>query len=264
MAIIIKIIFLLCVLPLSVFANSSVKSEQSSLGNHKVLLTVAIGGEGYFPYNYIENEQVKGFSIDVLNYIEENSNYEFEFITLPWPRALHLVAEGKVDLILTLFKKPEREEVYHFIEPSYGHEINQLFKLANRELVFNGKLQQLTSYSIGTIREYSYGKAFDEATYLTKLPVLTEEILLKLLLGKRVDAAISNPLTFKELLLKNNLLTKVEAISPYIAKTPVYMALSKNRENAHEIKATLGKVTEQLKNSLYYQDLLNKYQLNVN
>jgi Zn-dependent M16 (insulinase) family peptidase len=44
--------------------------------------------------------------------------------------------------------------------------------------------------------------------------------------------------------------------------TPVYMALTKKRKDSLAINTTLGQLTEQLKASPYYQELLNKYQLN--
>ena len=148
---------------------------------------------------------VFGFTIDVINYFEANSNYDFEFIVLPWARSLYLVEQGKIDLILTLFKNKEREQLFHFIEPSYGSEANQLFTLIDNDIKFNGELNQLSPYAIGTVREYSYGIAFDESHYLTKLPALTEEVLLKLLLAKRIDIAISNPITFNEIIQKQTL-----------------------------------------------------------
>lgn len=67
---------------------------------------------------------------------------------------------------------------------------------------------------------------------------------------------------FHQLISKNNVSDQVTAIEPYVAKTPVYLGLTKGREDAQEIKAALGKLTVQFKASAYYQELLNKYQLN--
>jgi ABC-type amino acid transport substrate-binding protein len=217
---------------------------------------------GYFPFYYTENGETKGFSVDILDYLEANSKYDFEFIILPWPRAVYLVSEGQVDIILTLFKTPKREKMYHFIEPSYANEVNQLFTLRDNELEFNGQLQQLAPYSIGTVRGYSYGEDFDQASYLNKLPVLTEEVLLKLLLGRRIDILISNPLVFNQIIFKKNVSNEVKAIDPYLSLIPVYMALTKKRKDSQEINKTIGKLIQQLKVSPYYQELLDKYQLN--
>ena len=260
----IKITLLLYFLPLLTLANAKVSTASSILNQNKTILTVAITNKGYFPYNYTENGIRKGFTIDVVNYFEANSNYDFEFIILPWPRALYLVAQGKVDLVLTLFKSKEREQTYHFIEPSYANEANQLFSLSDQNINFTGKLSQLTPYAIGTIREYSYGESFDQANYLTKLPALTEEVLLKLLVSKRIDVAISNPLTFNNLIIEQNLENKVVAIKPYVEITPVYLALTRVREDSAKIAKDLGVLTQKLQASNYYQALLNKYQLNFN
>jgi polar amino acid transport system substrate-binding protein len=258
----IKIIFLLYLFSFSVLANTSLKSVDHLSKKGKVILTVAIEEIGYFPFNYEENGETKGFSVDILDYVEANSKYDFEFIVLPWPRALYLVERGKVDLILTLFKNTKREQSYHFIEPAYGNEISQLFALSDKNIEFMGHLKQLTPYSIGTTREYSYGKAFDQASYLTKLPALTAEVLLKLLLGGRIDIAISNPLIFNRIISRENVSSQVKAIEPYIAITPVYIALTRARKDSQEIKQTIGQLIKQLKASPYYQKLLDKYQLN--
>lgn len=258
----IKIIILLYFIPLSVLAKTCEKPDATLTEEGKITLTVAMEDIGYFPFYYTENGDSKGFSVDVLNFVAAHSKYQFEYVILPWPRAIHLVAEGQIDLILTLFKTSKREQIYHFIEPSYGNEINQLFTLMDNNFEFTGQLQQLTPYSIGTVREYSYGEYFDQATYLNKLPALTEEVLLKLLLSKRIDMLISNPLVFNQLILKEKMSTKVKAIDPYISLTPVYMALTKKREDSQEIKKTIGELTQKLKLSAYYQELLVKYRLN--
>ena len=246
--------------PFATFANMELERQSTSIGGRKIL-TVVIEEVGYFPFNYTENGEIKGFSIDVLEYFEKHSKYDFEYIILPWPRALFLVNEGDVDLVLTLFKSFGREQVYHFIEPSYGFEVNQLFTLKENPIEFTGQLQQLTPYSIGTVREYSYGKSFDQADYLNKLPALTEQVLLKLLLGKRIDMLIGNPLAFDDMIMRENVEDEVKAIEPYVAMTPVHMALTRKRPDALEIKKILGKLTQQLKNSEQYQRLLQKYKL---
>jgi len=258
----IKIMLLLYVFSFSALAHTSLQADDPQVKKNKVMLTVVIEEIGYFPFNYEENGEIKGFSIDILDYVEANSKYAFKFIARPWPRALHLVEQGQVDLILTLFKTPKREPIYHFIEPSYGNEVNQLFTLNENTLEFNGQLQQLAPYSIGTTREYSYGEAFDRASYLTKLPALTEEVLLKLLLGKRIDMAIANPLIFNKIISTENVESQVKAIEPFVSITPVYMALTRARADSQEINRTIGQLTQQLKASAYYQELLDKYQLN--
>jgi ABC-type amino acid transport substrate-binding protein len=258
----IKTIFFLYTIPLFALAEQGEVLDTPLSETNKTIITVATQEIGYFPFYYAEKGKIKGFSVDVLNYIEAHSKYKFEFITLPWSRAVHLVAEGNVDLILTLFKTSKREKIYHFIEPSFANEVNQLFTLSDSNFEFNGQLQQLTPYSIGTVRKYSYGEYFDGASYLNKLPALSEEVLLKLLLNESIDMLISNPLVFQQVITKKKMGSNVKAIEPYISLIPVYMALTKEREDSLEIKKTMGKLIQNLKASPNYQKLLDKYQLN--
>ncbi|MGB1197418.1 MAG: substrate-binding periplasmic protein [Thalassotalea sp.] len=259
-----KIIYslLLYVISLTTLAYTDLSSGDYPLPKKKIVLTAAIEEIGYFPYYYEENGKIKGFTVDLLDYFEANSKYDFEFIILPWARGLHLVEQGNVDLILTFFKNAEREKIYNYIEPFYGYEVNQLFTLVDNNVEFNGQLQQLSSYSIGTKRSYSYGETFDQASYLTKLPALTEEVLLKLLLNKRVDMVISNPFILKKIAYELKVSDKIKAITPYVEITPVYIGLTKARKDSQEIKLKLEQLTQQLKASPYYQKLLEKYQLN--
>lgn len=250
----------LCFFSCLVFAKQN--PDTGSKKQDKTILTVAIEKIGYPPYQYEEDGEIKGFTIDVLDYFEANSQYDFEYVILPWPRALHLVAKGDIDMILTLFKNKKREKIYNYIEPSYGFEVNQLFTLADKDIEFSGKLQQLTPYTIGTRREFSYGKTFDQADYLTKLPALTEEVILNLLLAERVDIVISNPFIFNEIMFEKDVSNKIKAIKPYVELTPVYLALTKERSDSEKIKKRLSELSKQLKLTAYYQELLNKYQLN--
>lgn len=260
----IKTMSLLYFLSLSAFAQTSEKSNDDQLTKGKTILTVAIQEIGYFPFYYTENGKLQGFSIDILDYVAAHSKYEFEYIIRPWPRAIYLATQGEIDILMALVKTPKREQKYHFIEPSFADEVNQLFTLMGNDFEFAGNLKELIPYSIGTVRGYSYGEYFDQASYLNKSPALSEEILLKLLLSKQIDMLISNPLLFNNILLKESSFTHVKAIKPYISLTPVYTALTKRRKDASEIKKTMSELTQQLKLSPYYQILIDKYNLNPN
>lgn len=249
-----------CILP--VLTNSGKVLADAIREKEKVVLQVAIGNKGYFPFIQINNDEITGFTKDIFDYIAANSKYDFEYIQVPWPRALLLVEKGQLDLIPMFFKTSEREQRYHFIHPSYANEVIQLFSLKSSKIEFDGNLQQLEPYSIGIRREYSYGKAFDKASNLQKLPAVSEEVLLKLLQKGLVDLIISNPMVFNKLITNLNVSEKIKAIKPYISKTPVFVALTKKRADSLEIKMALENIIKQLISTPYYQTLLNKYQIN--
>ena len=72
---------------------------------------------------------------------------------------------------------------------------------------------------------------------------------------------IGTPLAFDDLISKMKVDSQVKAIKPHISYTPVYMALTRERNDTQEILQTFRVRIEQLKASTYYQGLLNKYRL---
>ena len=63
---IINILFLLSIFSVAVLAEPNVAAHENLSKNEKTILTVAIEEIGYYPFNYIENAVVKGFSVDFL------------------------------------------------------------------------------------------------------------------------------------------------------------------------------------------------------
>ena len=235
-------------------------SGESFPEEKRVTLKVAIGSKGYLPFMQVD--YVKGITFDILDYISAHSKYNFEYTQVPWPRALVLVANGQLDLLPIFFKTPDREQDYLFIDPPYAKEVNQLFALNKSNIKFDGDFQKLTKYSIGMRREFSYGEAFDHATYLQKKSAVNEEVMLKLLLNELVDIVISNPFELNQLITKYSVGNKVKPLEPYVSVTPVFLALTKERNDAQEVQHTIGKILKQLLTTPYYQTLLKKYQLN--
>jgi len=227
----------------------------------KIILTVGFSETDYPPYNFEKDGIYQGFTIDILNYIESKSEFSFKFIKLPWPRVLQSVKKGDVDLIATLFKTKPREGIYAFIEPAYGFEINQFVSLKNKRHQYSGDLTSLTELTIGTVREYSYGKAFDQADFLNKRAVIDEGTLVKLLLGQRVDLIIGNPMTFFHILKHEFKSESVEMLNPIVERSPVYFALTKQREDYQVIQQELEQLVIQFKQSKAYQQLFDKYHL---
>ena len=236
-------------------------NDQNKLLNEKMVLTVGFSDTDYPPFNFEKNGIYQGFTIDVLKYIEANSSFVFKFIKLPWPRVLQSVKNGDVDVVATLFKTKPRESFYAYVEPAYGFEVNQFVSLKSNAFQYNGNLHSLSDVTIGTVREYSYGKSFDQADYLNKKAVIDEGTLVKVLLGGRVDLIIGTPMTFFHILRKEFKSEAVQMITPIIERTPVYFALTKKRNNYQSIQQQLGQIVSQFKMTAGYQKLFDKYNL---
>ncbi|XHS78735.1 substrate-binding periplasmic protein [Burkholderiaceae bacterium UC74_6] len=67
----------------------------------------------------VKTEKVTGFAVEVLRQILASRNMTFTVELLPWRRCLNSVQEGRVDMVLSVTKNPEREKQLLFSTALY-------------------------------------------------------------------------------------------------------------------------------------------------
>ena len=83
----------------------------------KAKLTVGINAE-YFPFEYYEGEELKGFDIDLMNYIGERIGYDINYVEFPFDRLIPAVASGEVDCAISAISvTKERDGVVDYTIP---------------------------------------------------------------------------------------------------------------------------------------------------
>jgi putative S-methylcysteine transport system substrate-binding protein len=86
-------------------------------GSKKEVIKVGTSG-GYFPFTYTENDELKGFDIDVWNEIGKRMGKEIEFKQAKFSGLFGMLDTGKIDTIsnqITITDK--RLEKYDFSVP---------------------------------------------------------------------------------------------------------------------------------------------------
>ena len=165
------------------------------------------------PYHF-ENEEgnLQGFLIDIIREVSEKANIEVEFKNIPsWTRCLMMMQNGEADAFMPLFKSEERENYMYFLDENVlFYEKDVFISLKKAKIDFDGNLENMKDYFIGTVRGYSYGKAFDSADYLKKVEDNNEEQLLKLLLsGDRYQVVVGDQRVFTYIAYKKGFLDKL-------------------------------------------------------
>ena len=82
----------------------------------KAKLTVGI--TEFAPFEYYEGDELKGFDIDLMNYIGERIGFDIEFVNMSFDKLITAVVNGEVDCaisVITITK--ERESVIDFSNP---------------------------------------------------------------------------------------------------------------------------------------------------
>ncbi len=110
--------------------------------------------EEYPPYNYLENGELKGISIDLLLAASTSvgSPIEKSEIRLqPWPRGYRSIQANNDTVLFAMARTPQRENKFKWAGPIGDTRIVVLAKKSARVKITTG--QDLAKYSIGVISD---------------------------------------------------------------------------------------------------------------
>ncbi|UEQ03314.1 amino acid ABC transporter substrate-binding protein [Halomonas profundus] len=80
-------------------------------------LRVGMSG-GYFPFTFVEQDELKGFEVDVMNAVGEITGDDIEFVTASFSGLAGMLESGRIDTIANQITiTPEREAKYVFTSP---------------------------------------------------------------------------------------------------------------------------------------------------
>lgn len=226
-------------------------------------LTAALAEADYPPFYYVQDGRLQGVSIEVLQRLSERLELNISYRRLSWPRVLQSLKDGQVDLVTTFSNTAERAPTVVYTGIPHAFENNHLFTLADSDLQFTGRLEELAAYRIGAIRGYTYGEDFDTADYLLKESVLDEPTLVRMVMGGRFDAAVGNPFAIERAIGQGRPRDALRFLNPPINRSPIYMAFSRRNPAALELAARFTTALVAFKQTPDYQQLLAKYGLTV-
>ncbi|MEC9482473.1 MAG: amino acid ABC transporter substrate-binding protein [Halomonas sp.] len=84
---------------------------------HAETLRVGMSGS-YYPFTFVEQDQLKGFEVDVMKAIGEATGDDIEFVTASFSGLAGMLDSGRIDTIANQITiTPERQAKYAFTEP---------------------------------------------------------------------------------------------------------------------------------------------------
>lgn len=100
------------------------QTNQKNEGKRKVVVGTSAS---YIPWAFQENDEVKGFEIDVWKEIAKRNDYDLEFKLGQFSGLVGMLDAGDIDTVAHQMSiTPEREEKYYFSEP-YAYSYYDLF-----------------------------------------------------------------------------------------------------------------------------------------
>jgi len=178
-------------------AQTAYPAQADSCGQ---TLTVRVA-ETYFPFSVKnDNGDPSGTDIKFIRQILSSMGCRFEFVFMPWKRALHGIENGELDVLPSASITPEREEFARFSHP-YRNEVSGMvirkgdigrFPLQTVDDIF------LYNMKLGYVRGAYRGALF--AAFL-EMPGADKQLIevskaehgLNLLLNGRIDGVVGSP-----------------------------------------------------------------------
>ncbi len=124
--------------------------EQQWLDEHPIIYYAP--DPAYAPYEYFDNNQLKGIVPDLLKEIEAVSDLRFEYVEYDsWGSVIEHAKQGDIDSIFAT-KTKDRSEYLIFTEPVIGY---PNIVVSNVSLTDDITLENLDDYTIGYLNDYS-------------------------------------------------------------------------------------------------------------
>lgn len=122
---------------------------------------IASGNPNYPPSSFARGERIEGAAAELLGIIFADLGLKVESVYAgPWKRVQVLAEEGRIDVITTIYKTPERERYLVYTRTPYMDDPNVIWVWKGREFAFDA-WEDLKGKTGGAIVGDSYGKDFD-------------------------------------------------------------------------------------------------------
>jgi len=153
------------------------------------------------PFNFAEDGQAKGYSIEFMNLVARNVGLEVDYITGPsWGEFLEMMKRGELDVMLNIVKTPERQKYLLYTRP-YADNPNTI--LSRRGAPYDN-LEQLFGKTISVPKGFFYEEILKREYPKIKLHLVKDTLeTMKAVTFGKADAALGELAVFNHLLGKH-------------------------------------------------------------
>lgn len=238
--------------------------SMNALAVEKNITLVTLEWPPYISQNLPGN----GYVYEIVSAALKRSGYKVTTKFYPWARAVKLAQTGHVDGIYPEYFDKERARQFAFSTPLRGGPVG-LYKhkslsaqwAKNPQQDPIAALQALTKYKFGVVRGYINTEAFDNADFLNKEQVVSDDINLKMLYAKRTDFIFIDKFVAQYLIRTRypNYERDLEFMEPAMEIKPLYIAFSKKAGGYKEKLAAFNQGLDLITEDGTLQRILTKH-----
>jgi len=221
----------------------------------KKIITVA--GDAYFPpFEFLDERDglkvYRGFNIDLIRAVIAKTDYELQFLPLPWEEALRALQEGRVDAVGGMKYDAERA---HYFDFSEEYLISSLAIFVARDNSIIVELSDLENKRIAVQKDdIAYQKLKNRVLELTA--TVSQEEAIKLLLAEKVDAVVGNRMAGQYIVQRLGAMERVKSVGGFINPERYGFAVRRGNE---ELLAKFNEGLRKVKNDGTYDQIYVKW-----
>lgn len=218
--------------------------------------------EEWPPYNYTEDGEIMGVMTEVVKATLEKTDLQWNITVLPWARAYKMASEEENTMIYTIFKMPEREDLFKWIKVEGIAVEMYLFSPKGRDDIQIDTLEDAKQYKVGVTRETSThvflrSKGFEEGVNLFPVAVEVQNALKADPARQRIDLTTGDRLSLALWLKKAGLPPDFWQEEVFLFKEDFYLAF--NKKTSDEVVDKVRNALEEVRAEGTLETILNKY-----
>ncbi len=195
------------------------------------------------------NGRKVGIDVEFFEELASRLGCSVVYERLPFERGLSYMAKGRVDVMVGLLRRPDRERYMYFVDPPYKDKTTKAFYVRQGHSHTISSQADLAGKKIGVINGACYHPDFDTDTRIIKEGVLSFEQNIRKLLRGRLDAVIMTESAGDWMLRSLSSARDVtKSQFKYEDGQNVYIAISRQSPffaRRHEVSTVLGQMVKQ-------------------
>lgn len=168
--------------------------------------TIRVGMSGsYFPFTFVEQDQLKGFEVDVMNAVAKETGDTVEFVTMGFSGLIGALESNRIDTIANQITiTPERSAKFAFSQP-YVFDGAQVVVKKGNEAAITGP-ESLKGKTVAVNLGSNFEQLLRALPYASEITIRTydKNIEQDTVLG-RVDAFVMDRVSASQLIKEKNL-----------------------------------------------------------
>ena len=225
--------------------------------------TIVAASDPYPPF-VDPTDPNEGISLVVARAAYKTQGYTVRLEVVPWARAEAFTVDGKYDILPNTWMNEKRKKTLMYSEPYAVNNI-KFIKNADDPFEFNG-ISSLKGKTVGTIRGYGYGDAFQTSTDFIHEDAVDLITNVKKLIGKRFDLTLEDEIVATYIIKKADpsLMSKIKFTENSLSSNNLYVTAGLKNPRCKELIEAFNKGLAEIKANGEFAKIFESYGIKNN